>query len=32
MAPTVSDALLDRLSVLLGERMGLHFVRERRCD
>src|SRR6187397_3329315 len=32
MATTVSDALLDRLSVLLAERMGLHFVRERRCD
>jgi chemotaxis protein methyltransferase CheR len=32
MAPTLSDALLDRLSVLLAERMGLHFVRERRLD
>jgi chemotaxis protein methyltransferase CheR len=32
MAPVLSEALLDRLSVLLAERMGLHFVRERRPD
>jgi chemotaxis protein methyltransferase CheR len=32
MVPTVSSALLDRLSVLLADRMGLHFVRERRLD